>query len=73
MWQYIKRAGSSKEKKWEAQDSGPPFSAEGGRGVLKNFQCWQKGCGLALFEFLGGSVFFQGRGADDFLKVFLIK
>ena len=27
---------------------------------VKNFKCWPKGRGIALFEFLGGSGFFQG-------------
>ena len=33
----------------------PPPLFVGGKGAgQKNFQCWQKGRGLALFEFLGG-------------------
>ena len=42
----------------------PPFL----QGGLKNGQCWQKGGGPALFEFLGGSGFFRG-GAEGLLKV----
>ena len=75
MWQYIKRAGPITEKKMGDTAQWPPFFCkEGrGRGGSEKFSVLAKRGGLAFFEFLGGSGFFQGRGAEDFLKVFLIK
>ena len=48
----------------------PPFL----QGWSEKFSILAKRGRLALFEYLGkGSAFFSGEGAEDFLKVFLIK
>ena len=48
----------------------PPFL----QGWSEKFSILAKRGRLALFEYLGkGSGFFSGEGAEDFLKVFLIK
>ena len=78
MWQYIKRAYYRKKKMGDTAQWPPLLhkarsGGGGGWGVSEKFSVLAKRGELALFEFLGGSGFFQVSGAEDFLKVFLIK
>ena len=60
-----KESRASYRKQNERHSTVAPLFLQGG---AEKFSVLAKRRGLALFKFLGGSVFFQGSGDEDFLK-----